>query len=178
MNLLEEARKHLSAFRFKHTEAVLNLSISLAQKYGIDTVRISQAAALHDIAKELPAAETDNYKKILNIDENISPGLVHAYISAYISEKKYNISDKEIINAIKYHSTGHKDFALPGLILFVSDYAEETRGFARNTKYIREIAYINIRMAAYLVVREKMIFVLMQGKKLDFNAVEFYNILK
>lgn len=178
MNLLEKARDYLSKERFEHTVGTLELCTELAKVWNVDIDRARVAAILHDISKDLSDDSIAQYKKKVKIPEGINKGIIHSYIAAHIARTEFGIEDKEILQAIQYHPTGHKDFGLLGLILFVSDYAERTRPFYAAVEYIRRIAKDDIYMAAFLVAREKIQYVMLQGESIDVNSVEFYNKLK
>lgn len=65
-----------------------------------------------------------------------------------MAEKKYNIKDKEILDAIRYHTTGRKNMTLLDKIIFISDYIEPGRKF-KGIDEIRELAYKDLDLALY-----------------------------
>lgn len=95
--------------RYIHTIGVMETAIDLAQKYGEDVKKAEIAAILHDIAKY------DDIEWMENIvrDENLDPQLIgwgsellHGPVGAYIAQSEFGITDDELLNAIRFHTTG------------------------------------------------------------------------
>ena len=55
--------------------------------------------------------------------------VVHAYLGAYIAEKILKINDEEIINAIRYHTSGRPNMTALEKLVFVADMVEEGRSY-------------------------------------------------
>ena len=115
----------LSTSRFKHTIGVVNRAIEYANIYGIDKEKIKLTALAHDIAKELTEEEKREYYKYFDEIEKINSNLHHAKIGAIIC-KQYGFTE-DMINAIKYHTTGRENMTTIEKIIYLADATEEGR---------------------------------------------------
>ncbi len=114
--------------RFNHILGVYEKAEYLADKYAVDSYKCSIAAILHDYAK----FESKNL--MLDVISIYEPSLVsydgavyHGYVGAYLVQKEFGINDVDIINAIKYHVTGHPEMNDIAKIVYVADYTEKGR---------------------------------------------------
>ncbi len=123
--LYESVCKRLSSKRLFHTAGVAATAIGYAKKLGenVDNARI--AALLHDIAKYERA---ENYPD-LALPEKIPENVVHQYLSAHIAECELGIKDEDVLNAIRYHTTGRPEMSKLEKIVFVADLLEPSREY-------------------------------------------------
>lgn len=121
----------LTPKRFAHSLGVRDSAIELAKIFGADVKKAEIAGLLHDNAKDLPdllersydlEAETDAFER-----ENI--GLIHAKLGAETAKCEFGINDREITEAIKWHTIGKEDMSLLEKIVFVADLIEPGRNF-------------------------------------------------
>ena len=136
LKLLREAVKEkLSPFRYEHTLGVERMATRLAELYCPEKKSLLRATALlHDITKEKSLDE-----QLVILEKNgviptaeqlsVLPTL-HAVTAPLIIPEEYpEFADSELLNAIRYHSTGREDMAISEKIIFLSDYIEDTRKF-------------------------------------------------
>ena len=50
----------------------------------------------------------EKYKITLTDLEHSMPALIHAKLGAYLAENEYGIKDREVLDAITYHTTGRR----------------------------------------------------------------------
>ena len=74
-------------------------------------------------------------------------------LGAYYAAHKYNVEDDEICSAIQWHTTGKPAMTLLEKIVFIADYIEPYRNKAANLDDIRHMAFTDIDMAAYVMIR-------------------------
>ena len=128
--LLEEA---LPRKRFEHSVAVYETAIELAKIHNADMEKVRVASLLHDCGREIPIR--DNLAKAAEFNipvdevEANQPILLHAKIGVYLAEHKYGVSDKEILSAIQYHTTGAAGMSQIDMIVYLADLLEPKRGF-------------------------------------------------
>jgi predicted HD superfamily hydrolase involved in NAD metabolism len=132
-DIKEKLKEVLSAQRYAHSIRVAELSVILARRFGADGRKAETAGILHDCARDLSFGEAlkeaDKFGIILdNVTKN-SPGIIHAVIGEALARSEYNISDREILNAIRYHTTGRRGMSLLEKIVFIADYTEPCRDF-------------------------------------------------
>ncbi len=112
----------------EHSLAVAELASRLAKKYGIDENKAYLAGILHDCVKYIGVEKIKTLIKENNIEvfeqETQAPKTLHAPVGAYIAEHKFGIKDKNILDAIRFHTIGRCDMTLLEKIIFISDKIE------------------------------------------------------
>lgn len=118
--------------RYRHVLGVEQTAIELAKRFNLDENKASLAALLHDCAKCLSPEELHQIIIKNNIEvskmEMECIKTLHAPVGAYFAKTKFGIEDKEILDAIRYHTMGSKNMTLMDKIIFLADKIEpETR---------------------------------------------------
>ena len=125
-----DVKSVLSEYRFTHSLGVVKKAVELAKIYGVDEETARNVGIAHDIAKEMTDEEMLEYAKVNNIEideiENVKPSLLHGKIGADITAKKYGFTE-DMVNAIKWHTTGRKNMSMLEKIIYVADKTEENR---------------------------------------------------
>ena len=120
--------------RYKHSLNVADCAVKLSEIYGCDKEKAYIAGIAHDCAKYLNKDEVkyyvDKYKIVLDEIEKDNLALSHSLIGSYIAKYEFGINDKDIINAIKYHTTGKEDM----------DIIEKNRDFP-GVEELRDLVY-------------------------------------
>lgn len=125
--VIEWLKNHLDEERFEHSLGVAQTSVELAEKFGLDKEKAYTAGLLHDCAKRFSTKELiDIINKNLSVEEceMINPKTYHAPAGAYIAEKEFGITDKEILSAIRWHTIGKLNMTDFEKIIFVADKIE------------------------------------------------------
>ena len=130
--LYEEVKVKLSEKRFKHSEGVVKRAIEYAKVYNVDIETVKLVAISHDIAKELSEEEIEKYIKEYNIEidevEKRNNNLLHAKIGSYICKNKYGFT-QDMVNAVKFHTTGRENMSILEKIIYLADATEENRKY-------------------------------------------------
>lgn len=143
----EYLKQKLTTRRYVHSLAVAQTAAKLAGMYNGDINKAYLAGLMHDYARDytpsqlLVMAEENNL-----VDyhvEVVNPYLLHGKIGACLLEKEGIIIDPSILNAIRYHTTGHPDYDQLGYIVYIADYIEPNRDFLGVEK-IRKVVYQNL----------------------------------
>ena len=129
----ELARKLLSPKRYKHSEYVARAAAAMAARFDCDEEKALTAAYLHDIAKEMPQADLLQLLSGTDIindkDVMAAPPVLHSFAGAeYI--KKLGVADEDVLNAVRYHTTGRPDMSRLEIIIYLADYTSDDRKFA------------------------------------------------
>ncbi len=100
-------------------------AVTLAQKFGIDPEQASVAALLHDVSRLIPTDEYLDMAQTFHLDilpeEEILPVLLHQKLSRVIAVETFDITDKEVLNAISCHTTLKPNASKLDKILFLAD---------------------------------------------------------
>lgn len=144
----KKLKKELDKARYEHTKGVMYTAGSLAMAYGYDYHKAMLAGLLHDCAKCRTTEEKielcDKYNIPVSEIEIKNPGLLHAKAGMALAQKKYKITDIEVLHAIKVHTTGEPDMNLLDKIIFVADYIEPLRSEAPRLDFIRRTAFFDL----------------------------------
>ncbi len=179
--ILKRIKKKLSDKRFQHTLRVESEAIKLANHYRGDCQKASIAALLHDNAKNY-----DDDKKLrlvykyniqLNQSEKANIDLVHAKLGSVIAAKKFNIDDIDILNGIKFHTTGRPGMSLTEKIIYIADFIEPGRKAFPGLEKARELAYIDINLTMIKILMMTINHVVDKGRIIDPGtemAYEYY----
>ena len=123
----------LTQKRYHHSVCVEKEAVRLAKKYGANVEKASVAGILHDIMKDLPSQEQlkmmVQFDIILTEVERSAQKLWHAKLGAAYIEKELQIEDREILDAVRYHTTGRENMTLLDQVLFIADFTSEDRDY-------------------------------------------------
>ncbi|HWO97941.1 MAG TPA: bis(5'-nucleosyl)-tetraphosphatase (symmetrical) YqeK [Bacillus sp. (in: firmicutes)] len=172
-------KEQLTEHRYIHTIGVMETAIELAERYGADVEKAELAAIFHDYAKFRPKEEM---KQII-IDQNMSQDLLvhntelwHAPVGAYLVEKEAGVRDQEVLNAIRYHTSGRPDMTLLEKIVYVADYIEPGRIFP-GAKEVRELAKQDLDKALLQSLSNTIMFLLKKNQAIYPDTIFTYNSL-
>lgn len=130
--MLQRVKKRLTEKRYIHVIGVMAAATDLAKRFGVSEEKARAAAILHDVAK---FADPEWMKSII-IKEKMDPLLLeyhselwHAPVGAYLASYEYGINDTDILNAIRYHTTGRAGMSDLEKVIYVADLIEMNRKF-------------------------------------------------
>ena len=170
----------ISEKRFKHTEGVVETAVRLAQAYKIDEEQARIAAVFHDAARGLAGVVLLEKCRELSIEidevEEAVPDLLHGKLAAGLAEQKFGIKDREILQAIKYHTTGYKNMSVLDKIIFIADMIEPGRDFP-GVSNLRELAFANLDEAVRAGLESTIRHVLDKGLVIHPASIEARNSL-
>lgn len=127
------AQNTLSERRYTHSVNVAKAAIMLANKYGEDCEKAEIAGILHDITKEqnlenqLQMVESGGI--ILDDVCKKSPQLLHAVTGMVYCRDVLGITDNDILNAVRYHTTARASMSLLEKIIFIADFISDERDY-------------------------------------------------
>lgn len=163
--------------RYIHTIGVMETGISLAEKYGENVKSAETAAILHDIAKY---ADEDWMRQIVRqngLDDRLvdwGSEILHGPVGAWIAENEFNISNDDILNAIRFHTTGRAGMSKLEKIIYIADMIEPNRKFP-GVEALRSVANRNLDEALEACICHSIAF-LVQTKQAIFPvSIECYN---
>ncbi len=125
--LIQKAAQLLSPKRYAHTAYVTAEALRLARRTGCDEEKAFVAAALHDVAKKLSPQQLELYG--YRAPEDMPEPVVHAFAGAHIAEREFCVTDKDVLNAIRYHTTGRPRMSLLERVIYAADCIERTRTY-------------------------------------------------
>ena len=103
---------------------VRSQALELAAQYGLDKKQVSEAALLHNISRLIPEQDyltlAEEYGAEILPEERKNPHLLHQKISRILAVEEFNVSDKEVLNAISCHTTLRPSATLLDKIIFLA----------------------------------------------------------
>lgn len=130
--------------RFNHSLNVANCAVKLSEIYNCDKEKAYLAGIVHDCAKYLEPNEVEDYvnKYEIYLDELEEDNLAlsHSVIGSYIATYEFGIKDEDIVNSVKYHTTGRENMTLLEKIIYIADLIEEGRRFPQ-ADTLRKLTY-------------------------------------
>lgn len=126
-------QKEIPERRYRHTLGVEKEAVRYAKRLGADTEKAAVAGLLHDVTKFMPTDQQLAYLDAHGVPllplERISPKLYHAISGSAVARYEYGVEDKEILDAIRYHTTAREKMTQMDKILYMADFTEETRDY-------------------------------------------------
>ena len=172
--LYKEVKNMLSEKRFKHSERVVKRAIEYAKIYNVDIETVKLVAIAHDITKELSDEENEKYISRYNIKlddiEKINNNLLHAKIGACICKNKYGFTE-DMVNSVKYHTTGRENMSILEKIIYLADATEEERKDSHFSNIVKE----NINMGMMEVSKNVINKLLNKNKIIHLDTIKCYN---
>lgn len=176
---LNIVKKQLTDHRYQHTLGVMETAIALAEQYGADSKKAELAAIFHDYAKFRPK---DEMMKII-LSENYPQDLLqyhselwHAPAGAYLVEKEAGITDKEVLEAIRYHTSGRPGMTLLEKVIYLADYIEPGRHFP-GVEEVRALAKKDLDTALIQAVKNTILFLMKKNQPVYPESFQTYNDL-
>lgn len=168
----------LDEYRFKHSLCVANEAKRLAIKYGEDAEKAYFAGLLHDITKN---ADLDEHLQIfsqfgimLNDIEKNAKKLWHAISGAAYIEHILNISDRDIIDAVRYHTTARAGMSKFEKIIYLADFTSLDRTYS-DVDVIRQYVDESLEKAFVYALQYSICDLVNSQKAVHLDTVAAYN---
>ena len=140
-NFFDELRELVKGYvddkRYSHILSVEKKAVQISLIFSPSNIELIRAAAiLHDLTKSL--SENDHIlickKYGYPLDNTVSVPVLHSItaplvISNELSWKFPCLKDPELLNAVRWHATGHYGMTLTESIIYLADYIEDTREY-------------------------------------------------
>jgi predicted HD superfamily hydrolase involved in NAD metabolism len=176
---LQVVKEQLTEHRYQHTIGVMETAIILAKRFGADEKKAETAAIFHDYAKFRPKEEMKEIITTQGLPQNLleyNSELWHAPTGAYLVEKEVGITDREVLDAIRYHTSGRVGMTLLEKVIYLADYMEPGRHFP-GVEEVRELSQDNLQRALVKSVQNTIIFLLKKNQKVYPDTFYTYNDL-
>ena len=163
---MKDVSKFIGEKRISHSFEVAKLARKIAVSNNLDPTKAFVAGLLHDIGKEVaPNRQTAIMNKYYPEYVHLYRWIHHQFLGEYIAKTTFNITDKDLLTAIKFHATGTTDMSPLAMILYSADKIEPTRGF--DSRDLIEACLKDYESGFIIVLQANKEFLL--SKKLDIN---------
>ena len=153
---IEIIRRRESDHRFLHSLEVAKSAEHLARRYGGDPDKARVAGLLHDVMKDIsPSEQLQIFKDfgiLLDDVEKDAQKLWHARAGAAFIEHILHIDDRDLLNAVRYHTTGRAGMSLLEKTVFVADFISADRSYPDVDK-MRALAEVSLEDAMRYALR-------------------------
>lgn len=167
----------LKRSRFEHTQGVVAAATQLARWHKLPAERLRLAAWLHDCGKAMEREAMIPLLKKAGADkhEKALPALWHAPVGAWLAQHEYGVKDREVLQAIRFHSTGAPEQTPLQMALFVADYTEKGRPAWPELPILRRLARTDLRGAWAQGIKHKLMDLLERERPLHPRSLAAYH---
>ena len=176
-----DLKERLTEEKYIHSLGVAAESERLAGIYGADKDKCRLAGLLHDCAKCLTKVQLDWMGVTPDHFNGGDPycgrndRVLHGYTGRILAEKRYGVTDEEVLSAVENHVTGSPGMDLVSQIVFLSDYTEKNRRGAHYERIREELQTNGIYAAILLSCDMTAELVIKRGEALDINTIRTRN---
>ncbi len=147
----------LSIHRYEHSLRVAKLSKELCEHYGEDG-RIGYFAGLcHDMCKEFDKKMLERFahknKLVLSQTEKKKPSILHGKVCSIVLQKQFKIKNKEVLEAVEFHTFGKKNMCNIAKIVCVADKIEPERPYMSSSK-MKNLLKLDLDSLLFSVLKE------------------------
>ena len=126
-------RQNLKPSRYSHVMSTANYAASIAHLHGIDPYRAYVAGIAHDCTKYLDDEKQLEYFEkngiTLTDEDRDCPKIWHQISGAHFAKNTLGIEDEDIINAVRYHTTGRAGMSKLEKLICLADSIEPSRDY-------------------------------------------------
>ena len=171
-------KSRLNEKRFHHSLCVADEAKRLAQKYGGDVDKCYLAGLLHDVTKNAPDEEHLQLFKtfgiMLSVVEKNAIKLWHAMSGEVYLKNILGISDEEILDAVRYHTTAKAEMSLTAKILYLADFTSSDRDYD-DVDVMRRLVDKSLEEALLYALKYSICDLVNMSKPIHPDTVEAYN---
>ena len=167
---IENAHAALANEKSERREHSLRVGIAAARKalsLGIDEKKAVTAALFHDCAKNLTESSPllQGFSFPEGVPLPVPLPVLHQFTGAYVAENSFGVHDKEILNAVRYHTGGRADMSLLEQLIFLADMVEDKREYegAENLRALYYAEKGGLDFTMYEALRETLYFLEAKG---------------
>ncbi|WP_017187322.1 bis(5'-nucleosyl)-tetraphosphatase (symmetrical) YqeK [Alkalibacillus haloalkaliphilus] len=177
---LQKSKVVLPTKRYEHVERVTETALSLAEKYHADQYNVGIAAALHDYAKHMDKSLLQYWiETSIDIPKDLIDyhhELWHGPVGAKMIQHWFMIENKDILNAVRWHTTGRAKMGLVEKIIFLADYIEPGRQFDAVYE-ARDLAQHDLDRACQYALKQSILFLIDKKQPIYPDTFQAYNEL-
>ena len=177
----EQVREQLALYiqsqdRIAHCISVAQTAQQLAIHHQLNPEHAQLAGYYHDIAKELDPASL----KKLGIQDTqdklytSTPSIWHSFVGPDVARVQFQISEPDVLDAMRWHTTGKADMTPLSQLIFVSDFIEPFRPIP-NRDYLESLAQNNLQHATLAITLLSISSLMVRRYTIHPHTFECYN---
>ncbi len=154
LSLLTEGRK-------EHSERVARMACKRARSLAIPEAKALTASMLHDCGKYVQ--KDDPMLRNFPFPADVPAPVMHQFTGAYLAENVFHVTDEDVLNAIRYHTSGRENMSPLEKLIFLSDLLEEGRAF-EGIDLLREAFWKDLDLCMFLSLRHQLAYLKSVGE--------------
>ena len=175
---VDKAATYLDAKRLAHSKNTALVALSLNRNFcpKIDEDKVLLAGLLHDVGKMYDKTELPNNIKNAIPSDSIGTPVQHQFVSAEIVKNDFHISVEDVLNAIRFHTTGRENMSQFEKLIYVSDLISYERNF-QGVESLRKAVYNDFEKGFITCLTYSRDYVVETGRAvypLTDKAINFY----
>lgn len=175
---VDKAATYLDAKRLVHSKNTALVALSLNRNFcpKIDEDKVLLAGLLHDVGKMYDKTELPKNVKNAIPSDSIGTPVQHQFVSAEIVKNDFHISDEDVLNAIRFHTTGRENMSQFEKLIYVSDLISYERNF-QGVESLRKAVYNDFEKGFITCLTYSRDYVVETGRAvypLTDKAINFY----
>ena len=171
-------QQRLTPKRFRHSVNVMERAVYLARILGADPGMAELAGLLHDIEKntepKMLLQKLRNSDILFSDADALLPQLWHAPAGMLFVRDRLGIRDPDVLNAIRYHTTGRKDMSPLEKTVYLADLTSADRDFP-DVEVVRKLSETDPDGAILYSLQFILGEMLEQGNMLHPDSLDCYN---
>lgn len=171
---LARAQKLLTEKRAGHTLRVAFMAAENCRRLKVPEKKAVIAAALHDAAKYLKPS--DRRLKGFVPPEGVPENVMHQYAGAYLAEHEFGVEDGDVLNAIRYHTSGRAGMSPLEKLIFLADMLEEGRDYD-GVERLRALFDEDVDLCLEEALKEQLDYLKRSGKDIYPLTAEAYEFI-
>ncbi len=166
-------KENLKESRYRHSLGVEEMAVRLAELHGADREKAAFAGRYHDIAKNFDTERMDACIREYGLDEDLlgNNALAHSKVGAAILEHEFGVTDTDVLNAVRYHTTARKGMSLLEQTVYVADVVEDNRTY-EDLEYYQQLAYRDLDQASLEILEYTCGDLISKGREIDRDTIE------
>ena len=168
----EYVKNNLPPKRIKHTADVVSCAMQKAKELNLDVDKVRISATLHDCAKYLNHQDFADFK----LDKDVPQPVVHAFLGAFVAQTVLGITDTDILDAIRFHTSGRANMSTLEKLIFVADMVEDGRTY-EGVEELRKLYEKDFELCFLECLKEEFIHLLNKKQPIyvqTVNAFRYY----
>lgn len=156
-----------SPHRLNHSKSVAKVAYEIAKANNLENpLNVFLAALLHDCGKDIPLEkQIELTKKHFPEYQDCPKFAYHQFAGAALAMERFKVTNKDMIEAIEFHSTGSGNMNPIAKIVYAADKIEPTRGF--DSSDLIKAMMDDVDLGFKTVLQANKDFLLSKGKTID-----------
>lgn len=167
--------------RYEHSVRTAQTAALLCRRYGENEARGYFCGIAHDICKEmdgetlLSLSREDGFP--VSDVELAKLSLLHGRAAAVFLHKRFNVTDTDILEAVRYHTFGKPGMCALAKILYIADKVEPGRENSSN-EHIQKLMEFSLDGMLYDVLKKNIEYLKKQDKTVAPATLDLFTSLR